>query len=260
MARVSARRPRAQCDLPAGAIAAFREAMPGVPLVAAFETEFHRTMSGSGPLLRRAGRLVRAAGISPLRLPRRLARVHRRARGRTAGSRQDRPCVPSVATSAAALRSAPLTGGVSVDTTMGFSPAVGPGERHPPRRPRRLRRAFHDGPSTPGRATKCAANWPRPAAWPASPASPAVTSETSPPRPAQGSADAALALDVFTYQVRKTIGAYTVAMGGVDAIAFTGGIGENSPELRASLLPRSRFSRPGAGSRSPMKRAAETAL
>ena len=47
-----------------------------------------------------------------------------------------------------------------------------------------------------------------------------------------GNPDAALALDVFAYQVRKTIGAYAAAMGGLDAIAFTGGIGENSASLR----------------------------
>jgi len=49
-----------------------------------------------------------------------------------------------------------------------------------------------------------------------------------------GSDAARLALDVFAYQVRKTIGAYAAAMGGLDAIAFTGGIGENSPRLRAA--------------------------
>ena len=45
---------------------------------------------------------------------------------------------------------------------------------------------------------------------------------------------AALALDVFVYQVKKTIGAYAAAMGGLDAVAFTGGIGENSARLRAA--------------------------
>jgi acetate kinase len=53
---------------------------------------------------------------------------------------------------------------------------------------------------------------------------------------AQGSAAAALALDVFVYQVKKTIGAYAAALGGLDAIAFTGGIGENSPTLRRRSL------------------------
>jgi acetate kinase len=47
-----------------------------------------------------------------------------------------------------------------------------------------------------------------------------------------GNREAALALDVFVYQVRKTIGAYAAAMGGLDAVAFTGGIGENSARLR----------------------------
>jgi acetate kinase len=48
-----------------------------------------------------------------------------------------------------------------------------------------------------------------------------------------GSDDARMALDVFTYEVRKTIGAYAAAMGGLDAIVFTGGIGENSTRTRA---------------------------
>lgn len=48
-----------------------------------------------------------------------------------------------------------------------------------------------------------------------------------------GNLSAQLALDVFCYQVRKTIGAYAAALGGLDAVAFTGGIGENSAPLRA---------------------------
>jgi acetate kinase len=48
-----------------------------------------------------------------------------------------------------------------------------------------------------------------------------------------GHVRAGLALGVFAYQVRKTIGAYAAAMGGLDAVAFTGGIGENSARLRS---------------------------
>jgi acetate kinase len=48
-----------------------------------------------------------------------------------------------------------------------------------------------------------------------------------------GNQCAADALQVFVYGVKKTIGAYAAAMGGLDAIAFTGGIGENSARLRA---------------------------
>jgi acetate kinase len=49
-----------------------------------------------------------------------------------------------------------------------------------------------------------------------------------------GNGRAAEALEVFVYQVKKTIGAYAAAMGGLDAVAFTGGIGENSARLRAA--------------------------
>ncbi|MDO4622152.1 MAG: acetate kinase [Eubacteriales bacterium] len=51
-----------------------------------------------------------------------------------------------------------------------------------------------------------------------------------------GNHDAAVALDVFAYRVKTTIGAYAAAMDGVDAIAFTAGIGENSAEVRTSIL------------------------
>jgi len=46
---------------------------------------------------------------------------------------------------------------------------------------------------------------------------------------------AALALDVFSYQVAKFIGSYIVALGGLDALIFTAGIGENSPYIRKSV-------------------------
>jgi acetate kinase len=44
-----------------------------------------------------------------------------------------------------------------------------------------------------------------------------------------------LAIEVFCYRVRKYIGAYLAAIGGADAVIFTGGIGENSPEIRARI-------------------------
>ncbi|MGD9141298.1 MAG: acetate kinase, partial [bacterium] len=51
-----------------------------------------------------------------------------------------------------------------------------------------------------------------------------------------GNKRAGLALDIFSYRVRKYIGAYAAAMGGVDAIVFTGGIGGNSPVVRRKSL------------------------
>ena len=52
----------------------------------------------------------------------------------------------------------------------------------------------------------------------------------------QGNARAQLALDKFMYEVKKDIGAYAAAMGGVDAIVFTAGVGENGPELREEVV------------------------
>jgi acetate kinase len=44
-----------------------------------------------------------------------------------------------------------------------------------------------------------------------------------------------LAIEIFCYRAKKYIGAYLAAMGGADAIVFTGGIGENSPDVRARI-------------------------
>ena len=44
-----------------------------------------------------------------------------------------------------------------------------------------------------------------------------------------------LAIEIFCYRARKYIGAYLAAMGGADAVVFTGGIGENSPDVRARI-------------------------
>jgi acetate kinase len=44
-----------------------------------------------------------------------------------------------------------------------------------------------------------------------------------------------LAIEVFCYRARKYIGAYLASMGGADAIVFTGGIGEHSPEIRGRI-------------------------
>jgi acetate kinase len=50
-----------------------------------------------------------------------------------------------------------------------------------------------------------------------------------------GAADAQLAIDVFISSVRHYVGAYLVELGGADALAFTGGIGENSAHIRTAV-------------------------
>ena len=56
-----------------------------------------------------------------------------------------------------------------------------------------------------------------------------------------GVARAVLALDVFNYQVKKFVGAYAAAMGGVDAVVFTAGIGENTPMIRKAAMSGMEF-------------------
>ena len=51
----------------------------------------------------------------------------------------------------------------------------------------------------------------------------------------KGNKRAGLAVDLFNYGVKKLIGAYAAAMGGVDAIIFTAGVGENSAEQRMAI-------------------------
>lgn len=50
----------------------------------------------------------------------------------------------------------------------------------------------------------------------------------------EGNERALIVSEIFTYQIKKFIGSYAAAMNGVDAVIFTGGIGENAPEVRAA--------------------------
>ena len=51
----------------------------------------------------------------------------------------------------------------------------------------------------------------------------------------------ALALDVYAYRIATAIGAMTVALGGIDALVFTAGVGENSAEVRERVCARLAF-------------------
>lgn len=58
---------------------------------------------------------------------------------------------------------------------------------------------------------------------------------------AEGDADARLALDVYTHRLLSYIGSYIAVLGGVKAITFTAGVGENNPGLRAAIAERLAF-------------------
>jgi acetate kinase len=57
----------------------------------------------------------------------------------------------------------------------------------------------------------------------------------------EGSDEARLAINVYTHRIRKYIGSYAAVMGGVDAIVFTAGVGENSARIREQVAQRLDF-------------------
>jgi acetate kinase len=60
-------------------------------------------------------------------------------------------------------------------------------------------------------------------------------------RAGDGDEDCRLALSIYSHRIRKYVGAYATVMGGVDAIAFTGGVGEHSALVRHRCLQRLGF-------------------
>ena len=52
----------------------------------------------------------------------------------------------------------------------------------------------------------------------------------------EGSLSAKLALDLYVYRLRQTVGAYVAALGGLDALAFTAGVGENARAIREEVI------------------------
>lgn len=56
-----------------------------------------------------------------------------------------------------------------------------------------------------------------------------------------GSEEAKLALEVYTYRIRKYIGAFAAALNGVDALVFTGGVGEHDAQTRAEVCQQMDF-------------------
>ena len=210
------------------AIQAFRESMPGVPLVAAFETEFH---AGAPVYARLYGvpQQWRDEGVRKFGFH---GASHEYVAGRCAQllGRETRlvSCHLGGSSSICAIDH-----GRSVDTTMGFSPQSG------------LENATRHGDLDVFAALfmmerhgwTCA-EVRRQLAQTGGLAglSGIAGGDVRDLQQAAATSDlqAAAALEVFVYQVKKSIGAFAAAMGGLDAVAFTGGIGENSAGLRAA--------------------------
>ena len=214
------------------ALAAVTAVLPDVPAVACFDTAFHATLPAAAATyalpsewrkrwdLRRFG----FHGLSHAYASRRAAEV------------LDRPvtglrlvtCHLGAGASLAAV-----VDGRSVDTTMGFTPLEG------------IVMATRSGSVDPGLVIWLLEHAGMP------PAELASTLEHRSgllglagsadmrailARAAAGDDDAQLAFDVYTHRLRAAIAAMAASMGGIDALLFTGGVGERSPAVRAAAV------------------------
>ena len=209
------------------AIRAFRESLPGIPLVAAFETEFHTTVPACAHLYGVPAEW-RAEGVRKYGFH---GASHQYVAERSAAllGRQTRlvSCHLGGSSSMCAIER-----GRSIDTTMGFSPQSGleNATRHGDLDAFAVLFMMEHHGWTCGQVREQLATGGGLAGLSGIEGGDVRDLEQA---AAAGHADAATAIRVFVYQVKKTIGAYAAAMGGLDAVAFTGGIGENSASLRA---------------------------
>jgi acetate kinase len=212
------------------ALEAVTNARPDCPAVACFDTAFHATIPQGAATyaLPRAWRerwgLRRFGfhGLSHAYAARRAAELL----GRSPDGLRIVTCHLGAGASLAAVKS-----GRSVDTTMGFTPLEG------------LVMATRSGSVDPGlllwllertelgeREMAHALEHESGVLGLAGSADMRAVIETA----AEGNADAGLALDVYLHRVRAGVAAMAAAMGGLDAVVWTGGVGENAPAIRAA--------------------------
>ena len=206
---------------------AVSRALPGIPAVACFDTAFHAGMPAAAatyaipPEWRKRWELRRYGfhGLSHAYATRRAGELLGYVPARLV------VCHLGSGASLAAVRD-----GRSVDTTMGFTPLEG------------LVMATRSGSIDPGLVLWLADHAGTPAAELAATLDNrsgllglAGTSDMREvlARAAQEDSAADLALEVYLHRLRALIGSMAAALGGLDTIVFTGGVGENAPEIRA---------------------------
>ncbi len=210
-------------------IEAFRDHAPDLPQVACFDTAFHHDMPRVARIVAIPRRFEAAGvrrygfhGLSYAYLIEELARIDPdEAQGRVI-----------LAHLGAGASLAAVQGGRSIDTTMGFTPASG------------LVMGTRSGDLDPGLVRFLSRNL----AMTADQFDSLVNHDSGLLGVSETSADvrdllarrsgdvrAAEAIDLFCYQAKKGIGGYAAALGGVDSLVFSGGIGENAPEIRRQI-------------------------
>lgn len=210
-------------------INAFRQAMPTVPQVAAFDTAFHQAMPPRAYLYGLPYELCRQLHIRRFAFHGSSHRyVSERAAallGKPASNTKIVTCHLGSGGSIAAV-----DGGCSVDSSMGMTPLEGilMGTRSGDIDPAIVEYLMKQEGLTVAEATSILLK--KSGLLGLSGVSPDMRDVLAAGREGNGRAEDAV--EVYCYRVRKYIGAYAMAMGGLDALVFTAGIGENSAEVR----------------------------
>jgi acetate kinase len=219
--------------LAAGVIDEVRGALPGVPIVAVFDTAFHRTLPPVAFTYAVPPELgVRRYGFHGISY----SYVSKRLHALNAGSRLSVRLIVAHLGNGASVCA--IRDGRSVDTSMGFTPMEGlvmgtrAGDLDPGVILYLLRKGGTEADLDDLLNHRCGLRG---------------VSETSGDvrelerAAAAGDARASLALDLFAYRAAGYIASYCAAIDGVDAIAFTAGIGEHSASMRKRICDRLAF-------------------
>jgi acetate kinase len=214
-------------------IEACEQLLPGVPQVAVFDTAFHHTISPHAYIYAVPYILYRRYGIRRYGFHGASHRyVARRAADRMGRQLEDLRMVTCHLGNGCSI--AAIDSGRSVDTSMGFTPLEGlvMGTRCGDLDPALVLYVMGKESLTVAEATAMLNKHSGLAG---------ISGISSDMREIEDQAErgqnrARLAFDIFCYRVKKYVGAYAAAMGGLDAVVFTGGIGSNSPRVRTSVL------------------------
>ena len=205
------------------AVEAASRAYPGIPQIACYDTAFHASLplvTRRLPIARELYPEIQRYGFHGLSYEYVRSQLGERANGRVV-----------IAHLGSGASMAALRDGKPVDTTMGLTVLGGimMGTRSGDLDPGVVLRLFQDG-RTLGEVTDLLTN--RCGLF-------GVSGETEDVREllARRSTDAAAAeaLELFAYIARKAVGALAAALGGLDRLVFTGGIGENAADVRAAI-------------------------
>ena len=210
--------------------------LPGVPQVACFDTAFHRDLPPVARLLpiprAYADAGLRRYGFHGLSYAYLMEEWERLAGAETARGRAILAHLGSGASMAA------VQSGKCIDTTMGLTPAGGlvMGTRTGDLDPGVLIHLARNEGLSPDRLEELVTR--RSGLLGVSGTSSdmrdLLAAQAADPRAAE-------AVELFCYQIRKCVGAYAAALGGLDTLVFSGGIGENAPEVRARVCDDLRF-------------------